>query len=54
MDWKPLRGYHKVLFLLSLLFLSTVLMTGCSEEEPQGTPIDISYLNKNGIRVYGS
>ncbi|MDE7417706.1 MAG: GerMN domain-containing protein [Lachnospiraceae bacterium] len=51
MDWKPLRGYHKVLFLLSLLFLSTVLMTGCSEEEPQGTPIDISYLNKNETKL---
>ena len=51
MDWKPLGGYHKVLFLLFLMLLPAVLMTGCSGEEPQGTPIDISYLNKNETKL---
>ena len=51
MDWKLLRGCHKVLFLLCLMLLPAVLMTGCSEEEPQGTPIDISYLNKNETKL---
>lgn len=51
MDWKSLGRYHKILFLLSLMLLSAVLMTGCGEEEPQGTPIDISYLNKNETKL---
>lgn len=51
MDWKSLGRYHKVLFLLNLMLLSAVLMTGCGEEEPQGTPIDISYLNKNETKL---
>lgn len=50
MDWKPMRGYHKVLFVLVLMLLLAALMTGCGEE-PQGTPVDISYLNKNETKL---
>ena len=46
MNQKPLKRCHKVLFLLGLMQLLAVLLAGCSSEEPQGTPIDISYLNK--------
>lgn len=51
MDWKPLRGYRKVFFLLGLMLLAAVLATGCSKEEPQGTPVDISYLNKSETKL---
>lgn len=51
MDWKPLGRYHKVWFLLGLILLSAIMMAGCSSEEPQGTPIDISYLNKNETKL---
>lgn len=51
MDQKPLKRCHKVLFLLGLMQLLAVLMAGCSSEEPQGTPIDISYLNKNETKL---
>ena len=51
MDCKPWRGYRKVWFLLGLMLLSAVVTAGCSSEEPQGTPIDISYLNKNETKL---
>ena len=51
MDWKPLRGYRKVFFLLGLMLLAAALATGCSKEEPQGTPVDISYLNKSETKL---
>jgi len=51
MDQKPLKRCHKVLFLLGLMQLLAVLMAGRSSEEPQGTPIDISYLNKNETKL---
>lgn len=51
MKWRPLRGYHKVLLLLGLVILSTISMTGCGGEEPQGTPVDISYLNKSETKL---
>ncbi len=38
-------------FLLGLMLLSAVVTAGCSSEEPQGTPIDISYLNKNETKL---
>lgn len=51
MNQKPLKRCHKVLFLLGLMQLLAVLLAGCSSEEPQGTPIDISYLNKNETKL---
>ncbi len=51
MDQRPLKRCHKVLFLLGLMQLLAVLLAGCSSEEPQGTPIDISYLNKNETKL---
>lgn len=51
MNQKPLKGYYKVLFLLGLMLLQVVLLAGCGSEEPQGTPIDISYLNKNETKL---
>lgn len=51
MDLKPLKGYYKVLFLLGVVLLHAVFMAGCSSEEPQGTAIDISYLNKNETKL---
>jgi len=51
MKCKILRGYHKVLVLLGLLFFAGILLAGCSETEPQGTPVDISYLNKNETKL---
>lgn len=51
MDQRPLKRCHKVLFLLGLMQLLAVLMTGCRSEEPQGTPVDISYLNKNETKL---
>lgn len=51
MDWKPLKKYHKVCFLLGLMLLPAVLLAGCRKEEPQGTPVDISYLNKSETKL---
>ena len=51
MNQKPLKRCHKVLFLLGLMQLLAVLLAGCSSEEPQGTPIDISYLNKKETKL---
>ncbi len=51
MNQKPLKRCHKVLFLLGLMQLLAVLLAGCSSEAPQGTPIDISYLNKNETKL---
>lgn len=51
MNQKPLKRCHKVLFLLGQMQLLAVLLAGCSSEEPQGTPIDISYLNKNETKL---
>ena len=36
---------------MGLMQLLAVLLAGCSSEEPQGTPIDISYLNKNETKL---
>ena len=51
MDWNPWRRYRKVLPLLGLMFFAAIMMAGCSREEPQGTPIDISYLNKSETKL---
>lgn len=51
MEFKAIGRYHKVLFLLGLMLLSVVSVTGCSKEEPQGTPVDISYLNKSETKL---
>ncbi len=51
MDWKPLKKYHKICFLLGLMLLLAVLLAGCRKEEPQGTPVDISYLNKSETKL---
>lgn len=51
MEWRPLRRYHKVLLLLGLVLLSAISLTGCGGEEPQGTPVDISYLNKSETKL---
>lgn len=51
MDCRPLRRHHQVLELLLFLLLSAGFMTGCSSEEPQGIPVDISYLNKNETKL---
>lgn len=48
MNQKPLRI---ILLLLGLMQLLTVALTGCGSKEPQGTPIDISYLNKNETKL---
>lgn len=50
MEWRSLRGYHNVL-LLVLMILLAASAAGCSKEEPQGTPVDISYLNKNETKL---
>lgn len=42
---------HKFLFWLGMLLLQAVVMAGCGREEPDGTPIDISYLNKNETKL---
>ncbi len=51
MDCRPLRRHHQALKLLLFLLLSAGFMTGCSNEEPQGIPVDISYLNKNETKL---
>lgn len=51
MDRNPMRRYRKVLPLLGLVFFAAIMMAGCSREEPQGTPIDISYLNKSETKL---
>lgn len=33
------------------MLLAAALATGCSKEEPQGTPVDISYLNKSETKL---
>ncbi len=51
MNQKPLKRYCRLLLLLGLLLFPAVILTGCGSEEPQGTPIDISYLNKNETKL---
>ncbi|MBD5470719.1 MAG: GerMN domain-containing protein [Lachnospiraceae bacterium] len=40
-----------ITFFLCVLVLAVVCFTGCSEEEVQGTSVDISYLNKNETKL---
>ncbi|MDE7274447.1 MAG: GerMN domain-containing protein [Lachnospiraceae bacterium] len=51
MKRKMLKGYRRFLFLLGMMCLSVALLAACSREEPEGTPIDISYLNKNETKL---
>lgn len=51
MNQKPLKRYCRLLLLLGLLLFPAVILAGCGSEEPQGTPIDISYLNKNETKL---
>lgn len=51
MDWKSLKGCRRLLFLLGLMFWPAVFMAGCSREKPQGTAVDISYLNKSETKL---
>lgn len=37
--------------ILYLLFLTAVLCAGCGSSEPEGTAVDISYLNKNETKL---
>lgn len=46
---KPLMSYRR--FLLGMLFLLVLIMTGCSHSEQKGTPVDISYLNKKETKL---
>lgn len=53
MDWKSMKGWEcrRYLFLLWLMLLPMVFMTGCSKKEPEGTAVDISYINKNETKL---
>lgn len=51
MNRKTLKRYRRFLFLLGMMCLPVVFLAGCSREEPEGTPIDISYLNKNETKL---
>lgn len=47
---KRKKVWHAALWLCILLF-SAVSFTGCKKEAQQGTPIDISYINKNETKL---
>lgn len=40
-----------ITFFLCVLVLAAICFAGCSEEEVQGTSVDISYLNKNETKL---
>ena len=44
------RFLYRMFFLLFLLY-AAVCFAGCNKKEEQGTPIDISYLNKNETKL---
>lgn len=46
---KHSAGYKMILFLAVLLFMAGI--GGCSRAQKQGTPIDISYMNKNETKL---
>ena len=41
--------YQSVLYII--IIVMTILMVGCGNKEKDGTPIDISYLNKNETKL---
>lgn len=40
-----------VAFGMCILLLAAVSFTGCGSDKPQGTPVDISYLNNNETKL---
>ncbi|MDE6363976.1 MAG: GerMN domain-containing protein [Lachnospiraceae bacterium] len=48
---KPSGRYRRFLLLFGMLFLSALIMIGCSHSEQKGTAVDISYLNKKETKL---
>lgn len=51
MNFKSEGGRHMVFPILVIVCLMIILTDGCSKTEEKGTPVDISYLNKNETKL---
>lgn len=45
------KRFWYVTLLLCILLFAAIGFTGCKKDEPQGTPVDISYINKSETKL---